>query len=541
MRQPPQQFTEDSEGDWITIGGKQEGDKQHAGGFPVKLDKDGNIIAGGPKGLRGKHVSQVKDHFDAVRGGGKEEDQGRVKVKVKSASVDDTGRIVGEKDEEKDGYEIPGTEGVFALTEKENGWWYVIHTPTGTSMDFVKGKSAASSQVQQWWENLDDEDKETIKQNDRVGIGGVTRKYLRFKRELEKPTQFSEEAEGAEDALRPFLTPATAWIRKTIQELLDELRGVVGSDVARPTLFDDITAIIGRLRERMRRGLSESMVAAGLHGFHEISLEATEFVPPYTPGGTAIMDPPDEPPPIVTPTAPDDGDEPEIRFPTVERMLEDMRTSPVFSDADYREVAQQAQDGAFAVTGELEARTVESIREVLTENLERGPDPERFVEDVQKVLTSSDGLSEAHLNTVFRTNMSASLSKSMNDALNKPLVGDFFPYRSYYATTDRAVRPEHLAMETLGLSGTNIFNADDPVWRLFEPPWDYNCRCSWSATSIRQAARRGVQEAKDWLARARAMADEMGGEAADYYQETRPVFEFVKMPPFQPPAEFERR
>lgn len=45
-------------GQWITIGGAHDGDKKHAGGTPVKLDGTGRI-AGGPAGLRGKHIGQV--------------------------------------------------------------------------------------------------------------------------------------------------------------------------------------------------------------------------------------------------------------------------------------------------------------------------------------------------------------------------------------------------------------------------------------------------------------------------------------------------
>jgi uncharacterized protein with gpF-like domain len=44
---------------------------------------------------------------------------------------------------------------------------------------------------------------------------------------------------------------------------------------------------------------------------------------------------------------------------------------------------------------------------------------------------------------------------------------------AYYATHDARVRDDHLAMETLGLDGTNIYRADDPIWREYLPPWDF--------------------------------------------------------------------
>jgi hypothetical protein len=52
---------------WITIGGRKRGDKEHAGGFPVLIDGEGRILGGGPKGLRGQHVSKVGEYFDGER------------------------------------------------------------------------------------------------------------------------------------------------------------------------------------------------------------------------------------------------------------------------------------------------------------------------------------------------------------------------------------------------------------------------------------------------------------------------------------------
>lgn len=355
------------------------------------------------------------------------------------------------------------------------------------------------------------------------------------------PAQFAEEADGAEDALRPFLITADRWIRKSIREIMDEIRESAGSNIARPSLLVEITAIISRLRQRVRRGLAESMVAAGLYGMHSVAMDVAEHMPPPPTGDTSV--PPSSPPPPTEFPAPLDGDdEPEIRFPIVDKMLTDMRDSPVFNDTDYRAVAQQVHDGAFAVTGDLEAKTVEDIRNTLVENLERGPDAKRFVDDVQEVLINSDGLSENHLHTVFRTNMQTAVSDSMERALHKPLVVDFFQYRAYFATSDERTRDAHRALEKLGLNGTNIYNKDDPVWQEFRAPWDYNCRCSWAPVTVRDAANRGVVEAQEWWARAEAMADERGGRPANYLSETAPAsFEFVPHPPFSAPPEFKRR
>jgi hypothetical protein len=67
LRRAMRMAVEGKEENWVTIGGSPSGKAKHAGGFPVQLDGDGNIIKGGPKGLRGKHVSEVKKHFDDQR------------------------------------------------------------------------------------------------------------------------------------------------------------------------------------------------------------------------------------------------------------------------------------------------------------------------------------------------------------------------------------------------------------------------------------------------------------------------------------------
>lgn len=54
---------------WVTLGGKPNADKgtKHSGGFPALIDEKGNIKASAAGGLQGKHVSEVKGHFDEAK------------------------------------------------------------------------------------------------------------------------------------------------------------------------------------------------------------------------------------------------------------------------------------------------------------------------------------------------------------------------------------------------------------------------------------------------------------------------------------------
>lgn len=113
--------------------------------------------------------------------------------------------------------------------------------------------------------------------------------------------------------------------------------------------------------------------------------------------------------------------------------------------------------------------------------------------------------------------------------LRHPIVEDAFPYRKYRATLDDRVRATHLILESSGLNGSPIYNKDDPVWLAFAPPWEAECRCAFSPMTIKKAAEYGVQEAIDWLNRAKAIAIAHGGMPAQYFTLVAPP-EFQAVP-----------
>jgi len=157
----------------------------------------------------------------------------------------------------------------------------------------------------------------------------------------------------------------------------------------------------------------------------------------------------------------------------------------------------------------------------------KGLDHDEFIADAVKILDTS----ASHADQIFRNNIGQALGVGMEKALRHPVVVDAFPYRKYFATHDDRVRATHIALESSGLNGTQIYNKDDPVWRTFAPPWEWACRCAFSPYGVKQAAKAGVQEAIEWLARAEAMADEQGGRAASYFIRTAPPeYQFVAWP-----------
>lgn len=184
----------------------------------------------------------------------------------------------------------------------------------------------------------------------------------------------------------------------------------------------------------------------------------------------------------------------------------------VVSPQKFRKIATAARERAFTVTANITNQARADIRDTLVEQLENGVSPRKFAESVSHL-----PLSPGHVQQVFRNNINTAYSEGVEAILDEPIVGEQFPYRAYRAIMDDRVRSEHLLLERLGIQGTNIYHKDDPVWRMFRPPWSWNCRCGWRPVSIREAARKGILEAQEWL--------ETGVE---------PAHEFVTPPPFQP-------
>jgi SPP1 gp7 family putative phage head morphogenesis protein len=364
---------------------------------------------------------------------------------------------------------------------------------------------------------------------------------------LDKSTRF--DLSGDTSTLDEITAIGTAAARRRILTAAERIADLAKkkSDLSDPTTFEglgkfELLADIRALLEDLHRGISSdlqsSMIASSFAGAAEVAVGIPPaHVPPVTTAAPPAVPPA---PPTIASFFPDDPS-PGLRFPVIDDALAVLHDAEIFTSDDYREVAEQAKAGAFAITSTLGDEAVADIRDLLQENIAKGPDLEGFVEAVQERLREGGPLSERHIETIFRTNVSSSFSNGANKSLESPMVVDAFPYRAYWATTDRRVRKNHIALETLGLQGTNIYRADDPTWLKFRPPWEFNCRCTWSPVTVEQAAKAGVVEAQEWLARAKEAAKANGGTWPEWLNKTAPMQRaWVAVPGFEPPAEFRR-
>lgn len=233
------------------------------------------------------------------------------------------------------------------------------------------------------------------------------------------------------------------------------------------------------------------------------------------------------PPPTVPPIVPQhaEGGAPEdIHYPIIEEAIKNLQERNVMDRRRYDALNAAARAKAFTVANVQAQETLTKIRDSLAESAAEGADYETWRKKVLADVDQGTFLSDAHQETVYRTNIQTGFSDGQEAVLQHPLVRSGFPYRARDAIHDDRVRKNHLALEKLGIQGTNIYRADDPVWQLFRVPWDYNDRCADTALTVRQAAEAGIKEAQRWL--------EAGVEPADKA--------FVKMPDFRPPEGFQR-
>lgn len=276
----------------------------------------------------------------------------------------------------------------------------------------------------------------------------------------------------------------------------------------------------------LARTLSDSLLAGWLLG----ARDAADRVPPEkreqatAPEIAGGFLPPTILPPPLTFPEPEEGEpSPVVHFPQIEAAAQDLASRRLLTQDEYNLLDAQARETAFTVARVASLDALEKIRDALVVDIAEGGTLRAFAERVDGILGES-ALSPAHVENVYRTNVAQAYSAAQKDILNHPLIGDEFPYVEYHAVHDSRTEEEHLALETLGIQGTNIYRRDDPVIQLFWPPWRWNCRCMVIPLTLEMAAAKGIKEAVRWLATGVPPANPA----------------YVPMPNFRPPPGWDR-
>lgn len=346
--------------------------------------------------------------------------------------------------------------------------------------------------------------------------------------------QFAEEPKSNLQRLRDFLDQNREMAIKQVNAAARRIRNLRNLNTNLPTLAGIITDEVRGLLPVLQENLLTSMIGGAALGAAQ-----TEAVTGVKAAGAAGTDLTSE---ALASLLFQSAFPPRSAFPILDTVVSVLQNQAVAVGADFHKTAQLVREGAFAVSGDLTEKALLDVRNELNKAVAEGQSQKEFVDTIaQRLEDAGSPLSPGHLENVFRTNVMAAMSDAQHDAVQNPMVADAFPYAAYSATHDGRVREEHLALERLGLDGTNIYRVSDPTFQMFRPPWAFNCRCTWTPTSVEMAARKGVQEAIDWMERAEDMARERGGSLYQYLNATAPQStEYVSPPPFLPDPEFQR-
>lgn len=186
-----------------------------------------------------------------------------------------------------------------------------------------------------------------------------------------------------------------------------------------------------------------------------------------------------------------------VTFPALEKAVNKLLEKSIVTRDEFDALQAAARDNAFTVSGLQTESAIEKVREAVARQVQTGGTLRDFRQDVAESIGRSD-LAPHHIENIYRTNVQRAFAEGQETIQSHPVVHAAFPYARYDAIHDGRVRENHLALETLGLNGTNVYRVDDPMWSYFTPPHDFSCRCAKTFLTVKQAAKLGVLEAKRW-------------------------------------------
>lgn len=278
-----------------------------------------------------------------------------------------------------------------------------------------------------------------------------------------------------------------AELRKRLANRATEFRGLTDQEI-----FYRARNILAEFEPLIAEALLASDLAAWISGFDRVAKD----LPGWTIQSFSRSD--GGFPPIYSATTFEQPPEPIIRFPLIERARDNLIERKILTPAEYKAATAEARNRSFTAAGDMSSDALKTIQDTLADNVRDGTSLEGFRDLLSERLDTSK-IGPAHLETIYRTNVQAAFADGHETLASHPIVANLFPYQAYLAIHDGRVDPEHLALESYGLNGTNVYRRDDPFWDWFSPPWRFNCRCGVNLLTVESAARKGVREAMEWM------------------------------------------
>ncbi|MEX2176185.1 MAG: phage minor head protein [Pirellulaceae bacterium] len=283
------------------------------------------------------------------------------------------------------------------------------------------------------------------------------------------------------------------------QELRDRLERELGERrwfLPQEFLLIEARRILAEYEPILAENIAQADLAAYLAGFNDVAKRLPPSAAQLFQRSFGGFPPP---PRFTLPGLFGDKPDPIVRFPQIEQAAQSLLDRNILTRAQFDAADDAARGRAFTIAGDLSRDTIETVRDVLAETIDRGASLEQFRRNLGERLEKSFA-GPGHLENVFRTNIQAAYHAGHDKLASDPIVSEVFPYQEYLPIHDARARHDHVALGKLGIDGTGVYRRDDTAfWNIFTPPWAWQCRCGINLLTIEAAARRGVQEAATWL------------------------------------------
>jgi SPP1 gp7 family putative phage head morphogenesis protein len=161
------------------------------------------------------------------------------------------------------------------------------------------------------------------------------------------------------------------------------------------------------------------------------------------------------------------------------------REKEIMPRPEFDALAAELRTRAFTAAYVYAADELQTVYQAALTAIEEGTTLRDFVKATRDMLSRP-----WHRETVFRTNVLSTYGKGHWDQAQT--TREQRPYARYSAVMDGRTRPRHAMLHGL------VYPLDHPFWKLYWPPWDYNCRCGVFTFSEEEVRREGWAVRTDW-------------------------------------------
>lgn len=176
----------------------------------------------------------------------------------------------------------------------------------------------------------------------------------------------------------------------------------------------------------------------------------------------------------------------------IDEAIEFWRNKVQLSPRQFAQLADEAKNLAFAVSGIAKGDELTTVFEALNRAIAQGDSFGEFKKQIREIVERRGwtGKKAWRVENIFRTNIQTAYSVGRYRQMME--VRQSRPYWQYSAVNDSRTRPTHRAMHGL------VFPSDHAFWKTWYPPNGYNCRCGVVTLSKAEMEREGLKaETKD--------------------------------------------